>query len=69
MIGKIWNNLSLVERILVIAAIIVSIGTIIAIIVFAFREWKWLVGIGVPAIAASILMFFAITKIKTAYSK
>lgn len=53
---------------LIIAGVIISIGIMIALIIFAFQEWRWLVGIGVPVAIDAAVIAFVVVKIRKAIS-
>jgi hypothetical protein len=67
-IKKILSSMSKLDLAIVIGGAIISLGILIALIVFAFQSWKWLVGIGVPLAVDAALIAVIVSKVKKAIS-
>jgi hypothetical protein len=67
-IKTVLKNLGKLDLAIVISGAVVSLGILVALIVFAFQSWKWLVGIGVPVAVDAALIAIIVAKVKKALS-
>lgn len=63
-IKTIIANLSKFDLALIIICLIVSLGILGALITLFIKEWRWLVGIGVPVAVDAALIAVLVAKIK-----
>lgn len=67
-IKTIFKNLNKFDLTIVIGGAIISLGILIALVVFAFQSWKWLIGIGIPVAIDAALIAVIVSKVKKALS-
>jgi MFS family permease len=68
-IKLIFANLNKLDAGLIISAVILAVGIVIALIVFGVQQWRWIVGIGVPMALLAVDLVIIYQRYKKAVEK